>query len=200
MAHVELVQRPQGLIRKYAFRYSRRRFGRTVEPTQAAANHGAVLMAWGAMEMGAARGWKKLDKSIRGLVVQLVSTRIGCTWCIDYGYYENLHLGVDPAKVRSVPSWRDSPLFDERERVALEFAETATGSPAEVSAELAQRLHRHFDDEQIVELAAWVALENFRSRFNAGLGLKSQGFSDSCDVPLDPSRRGTAKSQVRAAG
>ena len=31
-------------------------------------------------------------------------------------------------------------------------------------------------------MAAWVALENYRSRFNAGLGLKSQGFSDSCRV------------------
>jgi hypothetical protein len=27
-----------------------------------------------------------------------------------------------------------------------------------------------------------VALENFRSRFNAGLGLRSQGFSDNCDI------------------
>ena len=30
---------------------------------------------------------------------------------------------------------------------------------------------------------AWVALENFRSRFNAGLGLRSQGFSDNCEIP-----------------
>ena len=34
-----------------------------------------------------------------------------------------------------------------------------------------------------MELAAWVAMENFRSRFNAGLGLRSQGFSDHCDLP-----------------
>lgn len=183
MAHVDLIERPEGLIRRYAFRYSRRRFGRIVEPTQAAAHHKGVLVAWGSLEMGAARGWKKLDKSLRGLVVQLTSSRIGCPWCIDYGYYETLEEGTDPEKVRSVASWRDSPLFDERERTALEYAETATGSPAEVSGELAERLHRHFDEEEIVELAAWVALENFRSRFNAGLGLKSQGFSDSCEVP-----------------
>jgi hypothetical protein len=45
------------------------------------------------------------------------------------------------------------------------------------------RLHEHFTEAEIVELAAWVAMENFRSRFNAGLGLHSQGFSDSCEVP-----------------
>ncbi len=183
MAHVELIERPRGLVRRLAFRYSRREFGRIVEPTQAAAQHAGVLVAWGSMEMAAARGWKKLDVSLRDLVVQLTSSIIGCPWCVDYGYYENLQHGADPAKVRSVLAWRDSPLFDERERVALEYAETATGSPAEVPEDLAERLHRHFGEDEIVELAAWVALENFRSRFNAGLGLKSQGFSDSCEIP-----------------
>ena len=62
--------------------------------------------------------------------------------------------------------------------------ETATSSPAEVSDELAARLRAHLSDAEFVELAAWVALENFRSRFNAGLGLRSQGFSDNCDIPM----------------
>jgi alkylhydroperoxidase family enzyme len=91
--------------------------------------------------------------------------------------------GLDPAKVRAVGRWRVSDLFDARERVVLEYAETATGSPAEVSEELAARVRSHLSDAEFVELAAWVALENFRSRFNAGLGLKSQGFSDHGDTP-----------------
>jgi len=45
-------------------------------------------------------------------------------------------------------------------------------------------LRRSFSDAEIVELAAWVALENFRSRFNAGLGLRSQGFAEKCEVPM----------------
>jgi len=40
-----------------------------------------------------------------------------------------------------------------------------------------------------------VALENFRSRFNAGLGLRSQGFSDNCDIPM----RNSASAQVKRA-
>ena len=46
-----------------------------------------------------------------------------------------------------------------------------------------ERLHLHFSEDEIVELAAWVAMENFRSRFNAGLDLRSQGFSDHCELP-----------------
>jgi len=53
-----------------------------------------------------------------------------------------------------------------------------------VSEELAGRIRAHLSDAEFVELAAWVALENFRSRFNAGLGLRSQGFSESCAVPM----------------
>jgi alkylhydroperoxidase family enzyme len=57
--------------------------------------------------------------------------------------------------------------------------------------ELMERLHRMFSDEQLVELAAWVALENERSRFNAGLGLRSEGFSDRCEIPLVASEHAT---------
>jgi alkylhydroperoxidase family enzyme len=81
--------------------------------------------------------------------------------------------------------WRESLLFDERERAVLEYAEAATMTPAvEVSEDCAERLRRSFSDAEIVELAAWVALENFRSRFNAGLGLRSQGFAEKCEVPM----------------
>src|SRR5581483_5968689 len=109
-----------------------------------------------------------------------VSARIGCSWCIDYRYYEGMNDGIDPAKVRAAGDWRNSELFDDRERAVLEYAEQASGCPAEVPAELVDRLHRHLSDPEIVELAAWVALENFRSRFNAGLGLRSQGFAEQC--------------------
>lgn len=71
------------------------------------------------------------------------------------------------------------------ERTVLEYAEAASATPAAVGDELVVKLHEHLSDEQIVELAAWVALENYRSRFNAGLGLHSQGFSDTCRVPAD---------------
>ena len=157
-----------------------------VEPTAAASHHSGVLVAMGSLETAAQFGWKKLDPTLRWLALQATSARIGCSWCLDYGYYEGVHDGIDPSKVRAVGAWRSSDLFDERERAVLEYAETATGCPAEVSAELAARIRVQFSDAEFVELAAWVALENFRSRFNAGLGLRSQGFADSCDLPPDP--------------
>ncbi len=184
MAHVPLDDDPKGVIPKAARIYTERRFGKMVEPTMAAAHHSGVLVAMGSLETAVQRGWRKLDPTLRWLAIQATSTRIGCSWCIDYGYYEGMHDGIDPAKVRAVAEWRTSDLFDDRERVVLEYAEVATGSPAEVSDELAARIRSFLSDAEFVELAGWVALENFRSRFNAGLGLRSQGFSDTCEIPM----------------
>lgn len=194
MAHVPLLFEGGGKVARLARSYTQRRFGQMIEPTAAASHHAGVLVAMGGLETSAQSGWKKLDPTLRWLALQATSSRIGCSWCIDYGYYEGMHDGVDPAKVRAVSDWRSSELFDERERAVLEYAETATGCPGEVSEELAERIRTHLSDPEFVELAAWVALENFRSRFNAGLGLRSQGFSDSCEIPMhDPDARTGAR-------
>ena len=185
MAHVTLIERPTGIIGRLSSAYSKRRFGRPVEPAMAAAHHNGVLVAMGAVETAAELGWRKLDKRLGWLAVQLASTRIGCSWCVDYGYYETVNGGMDPEKIRSVGDWRDSPLYDDCERAVLEYAELATATPVADTSEVIERLRRHLSEAEIVELASWVALENFRSRFNGGLGLKSQGFADACAVPPD---------------
>jgi alkylhydroperoxidase family enzyme len=186
MANVTLVERPRGLIGRAAWRYSKKTFGRVPEPTRAAANHNGVLAGWGALEMVAGRSWRSLDKSLRWLAAQKAAASIGCSWCQDFGYYEGMQRGVDPRKVRDVPRWRDSDVYDERERTVLEYAEAASATPVEISDDLDRRLHSYFDDRQLVELAGWVALENLRSRFNGGLGLHSEGFADQCEIKPEP--------------
>ena len=84
------------------------------------------------------------------------------------------------AKAAAVTVWRDSPLFSEAERVALEYAERITVTDQKVDDQFFVRLKRHYTEAQIVELTAAVALENFRSKFNPTLGVESQGF---CLIP-----------------
>jgi alkylhydroperoxidase family enzyme len=84
------------------------------------------------------------------------------------------------AKLAEVATWRDSKLFSEAERVALEYAERITYTDQKVDDAFFGRLKQHFNEAQIVELTAAVALENFRSKFNPTLGVESQGF---CLVP-----------------
>src|SRR4051812_13690402 len=139
MAHVTLVSRPKGLLQRYARRYTRKMFGKVVEPVQAAAHHNGVLMSSGVLEMVVAKRWTTLDPHLKWLAIQATSMAIGCSWCIDYGHYEGVQTGVPAAKVREVGRWRDSDVYDERERLVLEEAEGVNSSPATVTDELGGR-------------------------------------------------------------
>lgn len=94
-----------------------------------------------------------------------------------------MQTGADEEKIREVPGWRESPRFSEMERAALEYAEAMTITGQRVGDELFARLRAFFDEGQMVELTAAVALENFRSKFNVPLGVESQGF---CMLPKTP--------------
>ena len=87
-----------------------------------------------------------------------------------------MQAGVDEEKIRQVPTWRESSLFSDVERAALEYAERMTITGEKVAEELWTRLRSHWSESQIVELTAAVALENFRSKFNVPLGVEAQGF------------------------
>jgi alkylhydroperoxidase family enzyme len=87
-----------------------------------------------------------------------------------------MQAGADEEKVREIPTWRESRRFSDAERVALEYAEAITITGQRVSDELFARLKGCYDEGQIVELTAAVALENFRSKFNVPLGIEAQGF------------------------
>lgn len=83
-------------------------------------------------------------------------------------------------KLGDVTSWRDSRLFSEAERLALEYAERITYTDQKVDDALVDQLKNHFTDAQIVEMTAAIAMENFRSKFNPPLGIEAQGF---CVIP-----------------
>jgi len=87
-----------------------------------------------------------------------------------------MQTGADEDKIREVPAWRESRRFSEMERGALEYAEAMTITGQRVSDELFGRVRAIFDEAQIVELTAAVALENFRSKFSVPLGVEAQGF------------------------
>jgi len=83
-------------------------------------------------------------------------------------------------RLTAVASWRDSALFSDAERVALDYAERMTITGQKVDDALFDQLKRHYNEAQIVELTAAIALENFRSKFNPALGIEAQGF---CLIP-----------------
>lgn len=92
-----------------------------------------------------------------------------------------MHNGATAEKVEAaLGDWRKNPLFSMRERLALELAERMTYTGKRVTDKFFQRLKNHFTDEELVELAAVIALENFRSKFNPVFGIEANNF---CSLP-----------------
>lgn len=83
-------------------------------------------------------------------------------------------LGVSDEKILALAEYATSPLYDEKERVALEYADAITLSDRDVDDELFARVRRFFDDDAIVELTAVIAWENSSSKFNRALRVPSQ--------------------------
>ena len=83
-------------------------------------------------------------------------------------------LGVSDEKILALEEYATSPLYEEKERVALEYADRMTFTDQDVDDELFSRLRGFFDDDALVELTAAIAWENSSSKFNRALRVPSQ--------------------------
>jgi alkylhydroperoxidase family enzyme len=84
-------------------------------------------------------------------------------------------LMVSEEKILALDEYTFSPLYDEKERVALEYADAITLSDRDVGDELFSRVRRFFDDDALIELTVAIAWENSSSKFNRALRVPSQG-------------------------
>ncbi|HET8988429.1 MAG TPA: carboxymuconolactone decarboxylase family protein [Humibacillus sp.] len=162
--------------------WSRRQYGAVLEPGLAMLHNRKVLRSVMRFEMSVEK-WSSLDAELKDLACAAVAAQIGCSWCMDFGYYIARNRGMDPAKLEHLADWRTADVHTSLERDVLAYAEAMTATPPEVTDELTEALRRQLSDEQLVELTAMISLENLRSRTNSALGLTSQGFKDHCEVP-----------------
>ena len=83
-------------------------------------------------------------------------------------------------KIGALENFETDPRFTARERIAIGFAERMTTTGMEVSdAEFAEA-QKTFSNDELVELAGVIALENFRSKLNHLFRIEAQGF---CAIP-----------------
>ncbi|MFT4217557.1 MAG: carboxymuconolactone decarboxylase family protein [Micropruina sp.] len=160
----------------------RRMYGRPLDNAHAMAFNRRVLLATFAYERRVAK-FDRLDPGLKALATMAAAAEIGCTWCIDFGYHLAHTEGLDLAKLAAVPNWSTAENLTVLEKQVIEFAVAATRTPTEVTDAMVAPLRATLGDAGLIELAMIVAIENQRSRFNSTLGLVSQGFSASCQLP-----------------
>ena len=163
-------------------RMSRRMFGAVPEPVEVVWHHPKVLtFSFGVGR--AAQKWDRCDETLKTYAHMAVACLVGCGFCLDLGYFQAHNLGLDVAKAREVPRWRESDVFTPLERDVMAYAEAMTQTPPTVTDELSARLLDALGPAALVELITYVAVANFMTRSNTAMGVESQEFSATCDLP-----------------
>ena len=170
-----------GLYGALAKRFSRKLLGRVPEPLGVYWHNRAVLKA--TMGIGAkAQKWDACDQSLKSFAHMAVAAQIGCSWCLDFDYFQAFNEHLDMDKAREVPRWRDSAVFTPLERAVLGYAEAMTQTPPTVTDEMVAGLLEQLGEAAMVELTTVIALANMNARGNVALGIESEGYADSCDL------------------
>jgi alkylhydroperoxidase family enzyme len=162
-------------------RMSKKRLGSVPSPLGVYWHNRPVLKGYFAISAKAAK-WDAVDQDLKSFAHMAVSSLVGCSWCLDFAYFQahNEHLNLE--KAREVPRWRESDFFTPLERDVMEYAEAMSQTPPTVTDELSARLLDQIGTEAMVELTAFISLTNFYTRSNVAFGISSDGFAEACDL------------------
>ncbi|MGP3936850.1 carboxymuconolactone decarboxylase family protein [Nonomuraea sp. KM88] len=170
-----------------------RQFGSVPENVEVLWNSPAL--ARDNVEFGGKVGaWNAADTSLKSFAHMAVAAQIGCSWCLDAGYFQAQNDDLDLAKASQVPRWRTSDVFTPLERDVMGYAEAMSNTPPTVTDEQYASLLERLGPAAMVELTAYIAYVNLATRANVANGVASQGFSESCEIPLAkiPGKSGAA--------
>jgi AhpD family alkylhydroperoxidase len=106
-----------------------------------------------------------LDHGLRALIEIRASQINGCAFCLDMHWKDAVAAGETDERLYMLSAWRESPLYNERERAALELCEAMTeiagsGVPDDVWARAADA----FSDEELGQVVFAVAVINSWNR------------------------------------
>jgi alkylhydroperoxidase family enzyme len=163
-------------------RFAKKKLGQVPQPLGVYWHNPAVLRSYFAVS-GKTEKWDACDKSLKSFAHMAVASLVGCTWCLDFGYFQSRNEDLDMEKARQVPRWRESDLFTAVERDVLAYAEAMTQTPPTVSDEAFARLLERLGPPAMVELTAVISLANFYARANVAFGIGSDGFAAACGLP-----------------
>ncbi len=127
--------------------------------------------------------WNQLDRNLSSFAAMAAAAEIGCSFCVDFNYFMSHNRGLDEAKAREVPRWRESVVFTPLERRVMEYAEAMCQTSPTVTDEMSAALLEELGAPALVELTAKVAFMNASARSNVALGIRSQEYAEACGLP-----------------
>ena len=112
-----------------------------------------------------------LDRSLLELLYFRVSQINGCALCLDV-HSKNLRAwGESEQRLYVIPAWREVPLFSDKERSALAWAESLTTiRNGLVTDEIFAEVRKYFSDVELIDLTMAIIAINGYNRINIAFG------------------------------
>jgi AhpD family alkylhydroperoxidase len=187
MARIQGVPADQaGPVVKLVYRFMRKGMkkltgreaahGSGIEPVELWAHQPKMMSGMGKFQQAVRKG-NAVDQRLKYLVELKGAQMIGCEFCVDLGSQICRNSGLSDEELLALPRYRQSELFTEREKLALDYTVGVMRTPVEVTDELFASMKEHFSEEQLVEITALLTVVNL-DRFNAAFRIGSAGFSE----------------------
>lgn len=114
------------------------------------------------------------SSSLEHRLLHLVKTRAsqinGCAQCLDMHTQDARAEGESEQRLYLLEAWRETPLFDDRERAALEWTEVVTlVAETHIPDEVYERVRQHLSAQELLDLTLAVCLINTWNRLNVAL-------------------------------
>jgi len=107
-----------------------------------------------------------VDEELKMLVSLIASQAAGCRYCQAHMANLSKIYKASEEKISKVWEFEESEVFSDAERAALRLAYAGALVPGEATQEHFDELYKYFDEGQVVEIVASVALFGFLNRWN----------------------------------
>jgi AhpD family alkylhydroperoxidase len=119
------------------------------------------------------------NSGLGAALIELINMRVsqinGCAFCLAMHSADARKNGESEARLHLLPAWRETPLYSERERAALAWAEALTHIGPEAAPDsLYDEVRRHFSEEEMVKLSLAVSVINSWNRLMIGFRVPPQ--------------------------
>ncbi|KOG22204.1 carboxymuconolactone decarboxylase family protein [Streptomyces wedmorensis] len=118
----------------------------------------------------AVQGGSDVPSSTLDLIHLRASQINNCGFCVVGGAQKAQKDGETAERLHAVAAWREAPYFTDAERAALDLAEHATrlaDRPDAVPDAVWEEAARHYNEQQLAQIVAWLGVTNLFNRLNA---------------------------------
>lgn len=147
----------------------------------------AIAYAFIAMNKAVMENKGRVTSALKRMMAFISSNAAGCRYCQAHAIRAAGRYGAEQEKLDNIWDYETHPAFSEAERAALDFALQSSTVPNSVDDELAERLRKHWDEGEIVEMLGVISLFGYLNRWNDSMGTELEdGAIESGEKHLSP--------------